>query len=240
MTAQTIATPRILTSQTVCDSLAPLEAGDHLSQKEFHARYELMPEKVKAELVEGIVYMQSPLKRTHGRYHSLLVRWLGIYEDATPGVEAYDNATTIMGDESEPQPDACLLIVPEKGGQARFTDEDYLEGAPEFIGEIASSSESFDLHSKKRDYERAGVKEYLVYASRQKKIHWFILGASGFEELALSADGYFHSRVFPGLWLDPQAFTVLDGNRLMGCLTLGLSTTEHGEFVLQLNRLPSK
>ena len=240
MTAQSFISRRHLTAQPEYGSLPPLEAGDHLSQKEFHARYELMPEKVKAELIERIVYMQSPLKRAHGRYQGMLMRWLGAYEDATPGVEAYDNATTIMGDESEPQPDGCLLILPEKGGQARFTDEDYLEGAPEFIGEIATSSESFDLHSKKRDYERAGVKEYVVFATRQKKIHWFFRGTSGFEALALNEDGYFHSRVFPGLWLDPQAFSALDGNRLMSCLTVGVSSPEHAEFVLQLKHHPSK
>ena len=129
------------------------ETGDHLSQREFHTRYELMPESVKAELIGGIVYMQTSLKRSHGRSHSLLMHWLRYYEDETPGVECYDNATNILSDESEPQPDACLIIVPDKGGQSRFTPDDYLEGAPELVGGVASSLESIDLHSKKRDYE---------------------------------------------------------------------------------------
>lgn len=68
------------------------ETGDHLSQREFHTRYELMPESVKAELIGGIVYMQTSLKRSHGRSHSLLMHWLRYYEDETPGLECYDNA----------------------------------------------------------------------------------------------------------------------------------------------------
>src|SRR5713226_3582698 len=87
-------------------SLPPLEAGDRLDQKTFHARYEAMPEGTRAELVGGVVYMPSPLKRRHGRMHGRLVQWLCDYEDATPGTEAYDNASTLIDPESEPQPDA--------------------------------------------------------------------------------------------------------------------------------------
>ena len=106
-----------------------LEPGDHLDQPAFHARYREMPEDVKAELIGGVVYMSAALRRQHGRSSGLLVRWLGAYEDDTPGVEVYDNATTIIGDDSEPQPDASLIIQPECGGQMRVTEEDYLQGA---------------------------------------------------------------------------------------------------------------
>ena len=219
-------------------SLPPLEAGDHLSQKEFHARYEMMPENIKAELIGGVVYMQSSLKRSHGRSHSLLMHWLRCYEDETPGVEAYDNATAILGEDSEPQPDACLIVVPEKGGQTQFTPDDYLQGTPEFVGEIASSSESYDLHSKKLDYERAGVKEYLVVSLRQKKIVWFVNRAGHFEELSHEPDGFYRSQSFPSLWLDPNAFIALDGKRVISVLKMGMATLEHREFIKTLQSEP--
>jgi len=212
-------------------ALPPLEPGDHLDQKTFHARYEAMPEDVKAELIGGVVYMPAAsLKRPHGRSHSLLITWLQIYENETPGVEVYDNATNIMGDDSEPQPDACLIILPSKGGQMHFTDDDYLQGAPEFIGEVSSSTESYDLHSKKRDYERAGVKEYLVVALRQKKVLWFVNRNGKFEEKTCESDGLYHCEVFPGLWLDPDALIALDGKRLLKALALGVQTDEHERF----------
>ena len=69
------------------------------------------------------------------------MHWLSEYETATPGVEAYDNATNILGEQSEPQPDACLLIAPTKGGQTR-SEDDYIVGAPELIVEVASGMES--------------------------------------------------------------------------------------------------
>jgi Uma2 family endonuclease len=211
-----------------------LEPGDHLDQPSFHARYREMPEDVKAELIGGVVFMSAALRRQHGRSSGLMVRWLGAYEDDTPGVEVYDNATTIIGDDSEPQPDACLIVQPECGGQMRVTDEDYLQGAPELVGEVASSTEAYDLHSKKRDYERAGVKEYLVIALRQQTLFWFVNRGGKFEAKPPEADGVIRSEVFPGLWLDPAALVGLNGPRLLEVLRQGLATSEHAAFAAQL------
>jgi Uma2 family endonuclease len=216
------------------DAIPLLEPGDHLDQATFHARYTAMPEDVKAELIGGVVYVPAALRRAHGRSSGLLVRWLGAYEDDTPGVELYDNTTTIMGDESEPQPDACLIVQPECGGQMRVTEDDYLQGAPELVGEVASSTEAYDLHSKKRDYERAGVREYLVVALRQRRVFWFVNHQGKFEERAPDAEGIYRSGVFPGLWLDSEALIQLNGRRLLEVLRQGLATPGHAAFVAQL------
>ncbi len=214
--------------------LPALEPGDCLDQETFHERYRAMPEEIKAELVGGIVFMPAAMKRPHGRVHRLLMHWLSAYEVATPGVESYDNTTTILGNDSEPQPDACLIVVPEKGGQMRFTEDDYLEGAPEFAAEVASSTDSYDLHGKKHDYETAGVKEYLVVALRQSSVVWFINQNGKFEDAAPSQDGIFQSKEFPGLWLDPEALLKLDGQRVLDVLQSGLALDEHDEFVRRL------
>ena len=211
-----------------------LEPGDHLDQRTFHARYETMPEDVKAELIGGVVYMPAALRRHHGRASGLLIHWLRAYEDDTPGVELYDNATTIMGEDSEPQPDACLIIQPECGGQMQITADDYLQGAPELIGEVASSTEAYDLHSKKRDYERAGVREYLVIALRQQAVLRFVNLGGRFEQQLPDADGLIRSTVFPGLWLDPAALLALDGRRVLDVLRQGLATPEHAAFAARL------
>jgi Uma2 family endonuclease len=216
-------------------TLPPLEQGDHLDQKTFHARYEAMPEGVRAELIGGVVYMPSPLKPPHGRMQPQLMGWLWTYEQATPGTELYDNTTAILGPDSEPQPDACLIVSPEKGGQMHVNEEGYLEGPPEIIAEVASSSESYDLHSKKRDYERAGVKEYLVVALRQSQVYWFISRRGQFAEMAPGPDGIMRSEVFAGLWLDPAALLRRDSARLLEVLRQGLATAEHAAWVARLS-----
>jgi Uma2 family endonuclease len=214
--------------------IPPLENGDHLDQKTFHERYEAMPEGFKAELIGGIVYLPSPLKPKHGRPHARLMGWLSLYEATTPGCDIVDNTTMILGDESEPQPDASLLILPEYGGQTRENKRGYLSGSPEWLGEIASTTESLDLHGKRADYELAGVQEYMVAALRQEKVFWWVLRRGRFKPLLPDREGVFRSVVFPGLWLDSHALLNLDSARLLAVLHLGLATPEHAAFVARL------
>src|SRR5262245_23245479 len=116
--------------------------GDCMKQPEFHRRYETYPEDVKFELIGGIVYMASPLRRRHGRYQPKLTVVLERYESATPGLELLDNATTILNEESEPQPDLGLRILSAYGGQSWETEDDYVGGAPELLAEISHSTRS--------------------------------------------------------------------------------------------------
>lgn len=211
-------------------SLVP---GEHLDQKTFHARYEAMPKPVRAELIGGIVIMPSPMKKRHGKSQTWLSRWLSEYQTATPGTETCGNASTILGDDSEPQPDGSLLIEPQCGGQTR-EDDDYIIGAPELMAEVASATESYDLHSKKGDYERAGVREYVVVALRQQRVIWFVLRNGKFEIIPPGPDGILRSEVFPGLWLDPAALLRGDVTRLKAVLDQGLATPEHAAFVAKL------
>jgi Uma2 family endonuclease len=162
--------------------------------------------------------------------------WLDEYQAATPGVEGSDGPTTILSNESEPQPDSCLYLLPESGGKSRINNEGYLEGAPELVAEIASATESIDLHFKKRDYEKAGVREYIVVALRQERVLWFVLRDSKFVEKSPGEDGFLCSEVFPGLWLDPQALLRHDRERVREVLQKGLACPEHAAFVRSLAR----
>jgi hypothetical protein len=214
--------------------LPPLENGDRLDQKTFHARYEAMSEDTRAQLIGGIVYMPSPQKNPHGRSQKLVVRWLDEYEEATPGTEGLSNSTNKLGPKSEPEPDGCLLILPEYGGQAWEDADLYLNGAPELVAEISWATESIDLHAKKDDYEKAGVREYIVVALRLQHVFWFVRRRGKFKELAPGDDGLFRSEVFPGLWLDPAALLRRDRKRLLVVLRQGLASPEHAAFVARL------
>jgi Uma2 family endonuclease len=216
--------------------IPPLEQGDHLDQKTFHARYKATPEKFKAELIGGIVYVPSPLKARHGQHHGRMMGWLGCYQAETPGTEFFDNTTTILGAESEPQPDGCLSILPESGGQTWEDEEGYLAGAPEWIGEVASSSESYDLYEKKVDYEQAGVQEYLVLIVREERAVWFVRKGKAFDEMAPGDDGILRSRFFSGLWLDAAALFRGDTTRVLEVLRQGLALPDHAQFVAKLKR----
>src|SRR5438552_2140608 len=190
----------------------PLENGAHLSAREFLRRYEAMPELKKAELVNGIVYMGSPVRLDqHGEPDSLIQTWLGNYSIATPGVKAATNSTTRLGPDDVPQPDGLLRIVPECGGQAQLDGKGYLQGAPELAVEVAASSASLDVREKLASYRRAGVREYLVWRTEDETVDWWKLEEDEYRLLPAGEDGVVRSRIFPGLWLDTAALLAGDG-----------------------------
>jgi Uma2 family endonuclease len=205
----------------------PLEAGDRLSREEFERRYDRMPHLKKAELIEGIVYMPSPVRAgTHGEPHSLLGGWLVVYASETPGVRCFDNASVRLDLDNEPQPDLVLMKDPAKGGSARISADDYIEGAPEFVAEIAASSRGYDLHQKKDAYRRNGVREYLAWITGEKRLVWWRLREGEFEEIAPATDGLLRSGIFPGLWLDTIALLSGDAKAVLGTLRRGLDSPE--------------
>jgi len=211
-----------------------LEAGDHLTRSEFEQRYARRPDLKKAELIEGIVYMPSPVRlHSHATPHSLLVAWVVTYQAATPGTAAADNASVRLDADNEPQPDVLLYVQPAYGGRVRISDDDYLEGAPEWIGEVASSTASYDLHSKQNAYRRNQVGEYLVVLPQQQEVRWFELRADRYE-LLLPEAGMLRSRRFPGLWLNASALLAGDAAALLETLRTGLESPEHADFVKRL------
>ena len=194
------------------ETLAVLESGDRLTRAEFHRRYCARPDIPKAELVEGVVYVGSPTRFTvHGRQHGLVVWWLSSYAEMTPGIDVGLDATVFLDADNEVQPDACLLRIPPGPSGARLTDDGYIEGAPEFVAEVAASSASYDLHDKLNAYRRNGVQEYLVWRVLDQQITWFRLREGVYEPLQPDEHGVITSEVFPGLRLDVAA--MLAGDR---------------------------
>jgi Uma2 family endonuclease len=216
-------------------TIPPLENGDRLNRYEFERRYNAMPNLRKAELIEGIVYMPAALRfKSHGQPHGWIMTWLGTYEAMTLGFALGVEPTVRLDIDNEPQPDVVLLIMPEAGGQARLSDDDYIEGAPELVVEIAASSVAIDLHAKKQAYRRNGVKEYIVWQVLDQKINWFYLDNGEYLDLPTDADGIIRSQLFPGLWL--AVAPILAGNmqHVLAVLQEGVQSPEHAAFVHEL------
>jgi len=215
----------------------PMEAGDRLTRDEFERRWNLMPHVKKAELIEGVVYMPTAVRyRPHGRPHSGIGTLLGLYESATPGVEAADGSSVRLDNDNEPQPDLLLRLDRSLGGQSWEDDEGYLTGPPELVVEIAASSASYDLHQKLHVYRRHGVREYVVWRVFDKTIDWFVLREGNYQPLASDAGGLLKSLVFPGLWLDAAALVRNDLAAAVAAANSGLASPEHAAFVAQLDK----
>ena len=213
----------------------PLANGDRLTRQEFEQRYAARPDVKKAELIEGVVYMPSPVHfAAHAQPHGAVLAWLVTYCAFTPGVQAADNATIRLDLGNEPQPDALLRIEPEAVGRSRLSADDYVEGAPELIIEIAASSASYDLHDKMCAYRRNGVPEYLVWRVYEKQFDWFVLADDAYRPVAPDTSGLLHSQVFPGLRLAVDALLAGDVAGVLAALQTGVGTPEHAAFVERL------
>jgi Uma2 family endonuclease len=213
--------------------ILPLENGDRLTRNEFERRYAAMSHLKKAELIEGVVYLPAALRfRSHGQPHAYLIIWLGLYKIATPKVELGDNPTVRLDLDNAPQPDAVLLI---DGGQARISEDDYVEGAPELVVEIAASSAAYDLYDKKRAYRRNGVREYLVWRVYDRELDWFCLEAGEYIKLEADNDGIIRSHVFSGLWLATPQLLSGKMNEVLAVLQQGLNSAEHQDFCQRLS-----
>lgn len=214
------------------EMLPPLESGDRLTRVEFERRYDAMPTLKKAELINGVVYVASPVRiSTHAEPHAVLISLLGNFVLTTPGTRMADNGSVRIDAENEPQPDICLWIDVEGKEQARIDEDDFLSGAPDLIIEVSGSSASYDLHDKLEMYQYNGVREYGVWRTYDGAFDWFRLEKDEFIAIEPDESGVIASSAFPGLWLNVKA--LLEGRLadVMADLQAGLQSDEHRQFV---------
>jgi Uma2 family endonuclease len=197
----------------------PLENGECLHSREFLSRYDRMPQVKKAELVEGVVYMGSPVSANHAIPDGVIHGWLALYVARNPGVQFMPNTTVILDAENTVQPDALLRRLPEQGGLTRVNEDGYLTGPPELVVEVAASAASIDLRDKRRAYCRNGVREYLVWVVTEGRVEWLILEDDEYVPQQPDAQGLLHSRAFPGLRLPVASLLACDTAKVLAALT---------------------
>ena len=191
------------------DASISLEPGDHLTREEFHRRYCARPDIKRAELIEGVVYVPSPVRfDRHAEKTGAVSLWLGTYALRAPGARFGNDGTIFLDDGNEPRPDVMLWRF-EPGGP-HLNDSGYVVGPPQLIVEVAASSVSHDLYEKKEVYRRNGVREYVVWRVLDKAIDWFRLRSGQYVPVAPDSDGLIESEQFPGLRLHVES--MLDGD----------------------------
>ena len=209
-----------------------LVTGERMDLEEFLRRWEELPDLKNAELIDGVVYVGSPVSLEHGSLDTLIHLWLAYYAQASPGCGAGNNSTWLMLG-SAPQPDAYLRILPSHGGQSG-NERLYGAGAPELVVEICVTSTEVDFGPKLALYQRAGVREYITIELFGRRLVWRMLENAAYISQKLPPDGILRSQVFPGLWLDIAAFWADDGPRILETLSAGLSSEDHQQFVQHL------
>jgi len=217
-----------------------LRNGQRLSRDEFERRYEAMSEPIKAELIEGLVYMPSPVRqKQHGGPHFDLIGWMSVYRVHTPGVGGGVSSSIRLDIDNEPQPDGVLFVQPDRGGHAFIDADGYIAGSPELAAEVSASTTRLDLKTKFKVYRRNEIREYLIWRVAKKTLDWYALRNGRYEPFVPSRSGYLQSGVFPGLWLDARALIRGDVVRVHEVLQQGLKSPEHVQFVTRLEKAGS-
>ncbi len=247
---------KLLERRTKREPIPELRDGDRLDTAEFLRRYEATPEGFRAELINGVVYVNRWIEvgpngeervmpaisgTDHGTPQLRINFWVGYYDVQTEGVEASAPTTIVLSAaDSVPEPDGLLRILPEAGGASASGKRGYYYGPPELILEVSNTTGKIDLGSKFDMYERNGVQEYLVWRTHHGIIDWFQLERGEYVPLAPDDDGILKSRVFPGLWLDPKALVAGDMARVLSVVQRGIASSEHAKFVEKLRKKAAK
>jgi Uma2 family endonuclease len=192
----------VATPSLVADRIPPLNAGDRLTLEQFEWLSDAHPEIKKAELIDGLVYLQTTVGPRHAETHSRLMTLLGSYHARHPELQLLDNATVQLG-KDEVQPDALLRL--RAGGLSAQTDR-CITGPPELVVEVSATSFSYETHLKRALYQHAGVPEYLVLQIYERNAEWWRLDAGHYVPIAADSNGIIESRIFPGLKLDVDGF----------------------------------
>lgn len=225
----------VLKSMARSQPIPVLRNGQRLSRDEFERRFDAMPDLKKAELIEGVVSMPSPVRqKQHGGPHFDLIGWMSAYRLHTPGMGGGVSSSIRLDMDNEPQPDGVLFIEAERGGHAFVDAADCIAGSPELAAEVSARTTRLDLKTKFKVYRRNEVREYLIWRVVKKKIDWYSLRDGKYELLPPGREGILRSAVFPGLWLDAKALVRGDLTRVHEALQQGLQSREHAQFVVRL------
>lgn len=225
----------MITSSPTQTRIPPLENGDCLTRTEFERRYAQDPHIHKAELIEGVVHVASPLRfQYHAEPHSRLHGWLWTYQVSTPLAWIGIEPTIRLGEDNELQPDIVLFLDEKAGGNVKIDNEGYLTGIPELVVEISASSASIDLNHKKKVYQQNGIPEYIVWSVFENELTWFQLQAGTYQIFRMDPDGIIRSHIFPGLWLDIQSLLDRKMDRVLHILNQGIQSPDHERFTKTL------
>jgi Uma2 family endonuclease len=159
-------------------------------------------EDTRAEWVNGVVVVMSPVSDEHNQLGLFLLRVLSEYVEAQDaGVLRYESFQMKTGP-TLPGRNPDILFV-AKANLARLKSN-HLEGPADLVVEIISpESEERDRKEKFAEYEQGGVREYWLLDPERKEAEFYQRDLEGkFQRVSSDDDGIYHSRVVSGLWIN--------------------------------------
>ena len=153
-----------------------------LAQREFDSvleEYMALPETVKAELIDGEIYMMASPSRRHQEVlielSSAILQHIKSNKGSCKVYPAPFSVKLEKGKDNYLEPDISVIC-----DESKLTDAG-CEGAPDWIVEIASPSDlRHDYICKLNLYEEAGVREYWIVNPMEETVVVYGLGEEHF------------------------------------------------------------
>jgi Uma2 family endonuclease len=208
-------------------ALPPVLIKERMTHEEY---MKFCDEDTKADLIDGVLIVQSPASDRHEVLFKFLLQVFDLYVTRRDLGQVRGSRTAVRlasGHTYEPD----LLFVARD--RAHIIGEDYIDGAPDLVVEILSASTyHYDTGPKRVGYEQAGVRElWLIDPYGSKGTQVLRRDETTGTFLAIEPEGepegyIYRSAVIAGLWLrqawlwspEEQFPDVLDVLRELGCL----------------------
>lgn len=146
-----------------------------------------LPEDKRYELIDGEVHMvPAPVPYHQDVSRKLVVRLNEFVEKYNLGRIYYAPCDVVLSEIDVVQPD--IIFISKK--RLNIITDDNIQGAPDLIIEITSSSSEYrDKVIKRKLYSKYGVKEYWLIDPGKKEIEVMILRESGLETVRIYQKG---------------------------------------------------
>ena len=176
----------------------PVLLRDKMTGEEF---LRFCHEDTKADLIDGVMIVESPASDTHERLFKFLLHVLDLYVSHHGLGQMRGSHTAVELEEGHIYEPDLLFVRREREA---IISEKQVNGAPDLVVEILSASTyHYDVGAKREGYERNGVRElWLLDPYGQAGAEMLVRDeATGRFETALFTGDVYRSTVLPGLWL---------------------------------------
>jgi Uma2 family endonuclease len=158
----------------------------------------------RLELVDGVVCMSPSASLPHQRLVREILFQLETFRRANPAVEVLADVDVVLTSGTVYRPD----IIAYADARALLNAERAV-AVPSLVVEVLSpATRAFDLTTKKDDYEKAGVAEYLVVEPVGARVRMFRRATEWLVELPVHGDSL-ASIALPGFALDLRPLRAL-------------------------------
>ena len=162
----------------------------------------LVKDGQKADLIDGVIYMASPDNNDANKLCVWLLTLMEmLVEDQDLGQMFVSRSAFRLDESNSPEPDIAFV----RRDRLHLVQRGFTDGPPDLAVEIVSpESVERDYDKKRRQYQRAGVREYWIVDEIEEYVTLLRLAANHRYREIRARRGVLTSEAMSGFWLRPE------------------------------------